>query len=240
MEQTAFIELANQVATEFTQRVQQEIFDGTDTPSWQNVKKLRENFGEAVLTPLLFFTSDDEVQAFREHGTIPEGSTRDGGILMGSLDLECFDEFCEWVGYSGQKEELRSLVKELIEETNHAWFQPFLTLVSMQHIKDSNGGGMSVFMPELIVWWEKEADVVPVKDLTKEAVLKAVQQKQARLLELNPRNPMQAGENINLWMEVAEELQLSVLINAETQEVLKHLDERHHDKVLCVPFGEAA
>ena len=70
MEQTACHELANQVATEFTQRVQQEIFDGTDTPSWQNVKKLRENFGEAVLTPLLFFTSDDEVQAFH-HGDDP-------------------------------------------------------------------------------------------------------------------------------------------------------------------------
>ena len=51
---------------------------------------------------------------------------------------------------------------------------------------------------------------------------------------------MQAGKNINLWMEVAEELQLSVLINAETQEVLKHLDERHHDKVLCVPFRQCA
>ena len=94
--------------------------------------------------------------------TIPEGSTRDGGILMGSLDLECFDEFCEWVGYSGQKEELRSLVKELIEETNRM-VSAFLTLVSMQHIKDSNGGGMSVFMPELIVWWKRKLTLSPSK-----------------------------------------------------------------------------
>ncbi len=224
------------IADRLCRDIQSGIHNGPGDHYWEQINKGRGMFGHSVLAPFLVIETPEEALAFVDSGTIPAGMNDQ--MTMGFIDGPSVEDFLQQSGITtaASAEQLRPHIERRLSESRYEWQQPILACIAM---KDFNGEGKEfpVFMASRCLdWWGTEADTIPRTGVSKAAVRELLAKQTSPLVVISSRNPWQAGKNMNVWMDVCKEMNLHVVVDTETSEGLKHLQPRHRDNMVTIPF----
>lgn len=228
-------ETANQVASKFFDLMKKAIYEGPSNSFWETLKAGRQEFGHCVFFAQLRFDNDEEVKAFIEKGTTPMGW--EGQLIHAFVNHANVDEFAEQISGDLSRPQIVELTKEMLCGYDQRWYVPTSAVVAIGPPDDEGFAPVSVLDPRAIPWWDTEAETIPYPGVTKDEVRQYLGQEPGpRLVILDTRNPMQAGENLNVWLDVCRELELSVVIDSETPEGTKSLTEQNRAACLTMPI----
>lgn len=230
-----FEQAINLMASRCSVWLQECIHEGSGNGVWDGIKRSRAEFGHGVYIPFLQFETPEEAMAYIETGELP--ASLDGQLPGAYIDTTCIDDFIHHTGASFPKEHLTAVVTQLMAEASYPWHLPVLPLISMQYMQLDDGSVLTSAAARVIDWWDTEAETVPKPGITKAKVRKMLRKHSTPLVTLSTRNPLQAGKNLNVWMDVCSELNLTPMINAETMGALQHLSKRNRDKCITFPVG---
>ena len=211
------------------------IQDGKGNPIWDALKSRRTEFGRGVYAPFLIFKTAEEAAAYLDTGEPP--ASADNKQAGAYIDTTCIDEFNQQTGGSFDPELMKAEVGGLIEAAQHPWQQPVMVFVVLSFLKSPDGGAITAGISRMVDWWDTEAETVPYPKVTKAKVRKLLSQQQTPMVALSTRNPLQAGKNLNVWMDVCAEMNLTPWIDAETPDALKHLSAKNRANTISIPFS---
>ena len=217
-------------------QLHQWIKEGPGNSFWEKVKEGRAEFGHCVYICFLPFDEKEEIEAFLESGEMPK--SLNGRIAGAFVDTTCVADLQKHIGGSFDQEQLTKAIGDLIEGTKPEWELPIMTLVIYNGMKLEDGTCISGFTSGVVDWWDTEAETVPYPGITKDKVKEMLHDMpHPRLQVLSTRCPLHAGENMNAWLDACRELGISVMVDAETTEGVKHLTDENRANTLTIPIG---
>ena len=226
--------LFHDVADKFRTMVQDGIKAGPGHHYWDGIKRGRTEFGHCVAIPTIAFESTAELDQFLRDGFFPE--SMGDKFMVAFIDLSCIDEFITHTGVNIKREVIEGAISELLEATDRTFEQALMPLIIIKAIKLDDGSMLCGCDGTIVDWWDTEAETKPYPGITKAKVKKVLQAAPRILQVLSTRNPLQAGKNMNVWLDVCKEMNLAVIVDAETSQGLEHLQPRHRSDMLMVPF----
>ena len=218
-------------------QLQEWIKQGPGNNFWEQVKAGRAEFGHCVYICFLPFAEKEEIEAFLGSGEMPK--SLNGQMAGAFVDATCVDELQKHIGGNFDQEQLTEAIGDLIEDTKPEFELPIMTLAVYKGMKLEDGSSLSAFKADVLEWWDTEAETVPYPGITKDKVKEMLQSRPRPLVQLlSTRCPLYAGENMNAWLDACRELGISVMIDAETTEGVKHLTDENRADTLTIPFGQ--
>jgi hypothetical protein len=217
--------------------IQEGIQAGPGNNWWDLIKQGRQRFGHTVMFPVLAFDTEEEVYAFLETGELPEGMNDE--VKCGFFDSSHVGEYAASLGLNINVKQLEKLIESMQPPNNEYgdWLQPIFVSITGNQIKSSDGKALYGGIGQVAEWWDTEAEVIPVPGVTKEAIRTMLTQEPTSLVVLNTRCPLQAGDNMNLWLDVCTELNLRVIVDAETTDGLRTLSPRNRAGMLPITLN---
>lgn len=233
--------MAAEVAKYIERMVDDAIRQGPGHPMWELIKQARTTFGEkGVFCPIVLFESADAWGRFQEKGELPNFQEHNAfGATY--IDAATADEHLDLMGIDGNRDAIKTHIANMIEWAEQPWEMPILVAVTFAYDQDDIPTIPTVFEGACLDWWDSEANTVPYPGITHGKVRSLLEEKfpNARLVMLNTRNPIQAGPNLDIWLDVCDEMQRMPMVDAESADALQHLSEKNRSKVLAIPFGNA-
>lgn len=231
-EKEKFFQIIEAVSNRYCAWLTEQIQCGKGNAAWDALKQGRSEFGEGVYAPFLQFKTVEEVDAFLINTELPAHE-----VVGAYIDTTCIDDFIKNTGSSLSSKRLTLEVGELMRSAKQPWQQPVLVFVVLGFLEQEDGSSVTVGSGCMVDWWDTEAETVPYPKITKAKVRKLLSQQQTPIVALSTRNPLQAGKNMNAWMDVCSEMNLTPWIDAESLDALQHLSAKNKAKTVSIPFS---
>ena len=228
-------DLFEAIASKAASQIQQGIKDGPGNSYWDNIKKGRTEFGHCVAVPIIPFDTAAELEEFFANGSFPE--SMGGKFGMCFIDNTCIDEFIAHTGVDMKREQIEEAVSSILDTTDRTYEQAIMPLAIMKKVGFADGRMLCSCVTGKVDWWDTEAETIPYPGITKAKVKGYLQQSPQLLVTLSTRNPLQAGKNLNAWLDACRDLSLSVMIDSETRAGVSKLSKRNAADVLTIPVS---
>lgn len=223
LSESKFQLLANTAVEHIHELILKDVENGEGAFFWDALKSVRKKFAPCVAVLRIHFESVKQLRKFCDDKQLPMKR-----FTFWAVDNSSVDEFFEDCGIEGDTELIRSNIATYLADDALS-YQPVFTSLSVGNEGGKGFGdsdaALGMMAHHRFLWWDHCEDVVPAPWVDEEFVRSQFECDEFldatyffnRIYVIDQRNPIYAGNNLEIWRDVLTELRYKVIVCPETR-----------------------